>query len=374
MAEAFSLKDHLFNAETLGQLAAEFEAGVPGFDGARFASECLSGFGERGLLERLEWMADCLEPQLPAAFDAMAEALEAAMPPPLDPTLTDDDFGQFIHALPGIMAVRHGIGAHVPRALDLLHRATKRFSMEFYIRPFLNQWPQETLARLSEWVEDDNYHVRRLVSEGTRPRLPWAKAVHVTSGQSLPLLQRLHADPTRYVTRSVANHLNDIAKQEPDLVVGRLAQWRDDKHQRAKELDWMTRHALRTLVKDGHPGALRLLGYDPEAAVDVVSFTVTPRVRIGERVELVTELRAAQRVPVIVDYVFWRRRANGELAPKVHKLKQLVLQPGEVLRLEKRHHLRGDATTYRLFPGPQRMDLQINGRIVAQGAFELCDG
>ena len=222
MAEKFSLKDHLFNAETVGRLAAEYAAGVPGFDAARFEAESLSGFGERELLARLEWMADCLEGQLADGFPKMADQLEAAMPAPLDPTLRDDDFGHFIHAVPGILAVRHGLEQHRERALDLLHAATQRFSMEFHIRPFINRWPEATLARLATWAGDENYHVRRLVSEGTRPKLPWAKAVQLETAQRLPLLERLHADPTRFVTRSVANHLNDIAKTEPKVVIGVL--------------------------------------------------------------------------------------------------------------------------------------------------------
>lgn len=371
MAEAFSLKDQLFNADTVGALAAEYAAALPGFDAAGFARAALGRFEGLGLLERMDWMADCLEMQLPSGFPAMADALEAAMPPQLDPALSDNDFGRFVHALPGILAVRHGLEHHRERALDLLHAATRRFSMELYIRPFLNRWPEETLARLAVWAEDPNYHVRRLVSEGTRPKLPWAKAVSIAPEQSLPLLDRLHGDPTRYVTRSVANHLNDIAKTEPARVVQTLETWRNSGRQIGKEMDWMTRHALRTLVKDGHPGALRLLGYDPDAEVALEAFGLPDRARIGDRLQIGIALRAATRTPVIVDYVFWRRRANGEQAPKVHKLKQAVLKPGEVLRLEKAHHLKGDATTYTLFAGPQRIGVQVNGRVLAEKTFEL---
>jgi hypothetical protein len=105
--------------------------------------------GARTLLERIDWIADCIEPHLAPDFPTMADQVEAAMPPPLDPTLTDDDFGQFIHAIPGVLAVRHGMSeAHLPRALDLLEAATQRFSMEFYIRPFLNAFPGPVMARL----------------------------------------------------------------------------------------------------------------------------------------------------------------------------------------------------------------------------------
>lgn len=99
--------------------------------------------------------------------------------------------------------------------------------MEFYIRPFLNRWPDETLARLSLWAQDENYHVRRLVSEGTRPRLPWAKSVTLTQEQTIPFLDALHADIARFVTRSVANHMNDISKINADTVVSLLADWKN---------------------------------------------------------------------------------------------------------------------------------------------------
>ena len=142
-------------------------------------------------MQRFEWIADCAENQLSTDFQTMAGQLEAAMPSRLDPSLTDDDFGHFIHAIPGILAVRHGLEQHRDRALQLLFVATQRFSMEFYIRPFLNRWPCETLAQLAKWAEDDNYHVRRLVSEGTRPKLPWAKSVTLTQDQTIPLLEGL---------------------------------------------------------------------------------------------------------------------------------------------------------------------------------------
>jgi 3-methyladenine DNA glycosylase AlkC len=373
MADRFSLKDHLFNAGSVGDLAAEIAATLPDFDADRFVSDTLAGFPARELLQRLDWIVDCLEPHLSRDFPAMADQLQAAMPPPLDPSRTDDDFGRFIHAVPGILAVRHGLEDHCDRALDLLYAATQRFSMEFYIRPFLNRWPDQTLARLAGWADDSNYHVRRLVSEGTRPKLPWAKAVTLGHDQTLPLLDRLHADPTRYVTRSVANHLNDIAKTQPDLVTGRLHTWRDEARQTSPELDWMTRHALRTLIKSGHAEALTLMGYDPDAKITARINVTSDRVRIGDVLEFTCNLGAAAKTPVLVDYVIGFRKAGGKSAPKVFKLKQSVVAAGEPLVLTKRHKLKGDATTFRLYPGAHTVSLQVNGRIVAQAEFELVD-
>lgn len=371
MAEKFSLKDHLFNAETTARLSSEYAAGVPGFDAARFEQEALSGFESRELLARLDWMADCLEGQLAPDFPTMADQLTAAMPAKLDPELHDDDFGHFIHALPGILAVRHGLEDHRDRALDLLHAATQRFSMEFYIRPFLNRWPEETLTRLATWARDENYHVRRLVSEGTRPKLPWAKAVSLEPDQTVPLLECLHADRTRYVTRSVANHLNDIAKKQPELVIDLLGKWAKTGAQEAREMGWMTRHALRTLVKQGHVGALALLGYRADVPVRADLKLGADSYRIGEKLSFDVQLSADEDLPVLVDYRLIFARPGGKSGEKVFKLKVGQIEAGKTLQLSKRHNLKGDATTFKLHPGAHRLILQVNGHDVAEAGFAL---
>lgn len=367
----FSLKDQLFNAESLGDLADEFAAGVPGFDRAAFHAAAVSGIAERTLLECLDWFADCAEPYLAADFPTMAAQLEAAMPPPLDPSLRDDDFGRFIHAVPGVLAVRHGLEAHRDRALDLLWAATQRFSMEFYIRAFLNRWPDETLARLEAWAGDDNYHVRRLVSEGTRPKLPWARKVEVTPAQVLPLLDRLQADPTRFVTRSVANHLNDLAKDDPDTVLARLEAWDVDGAQAPDERAWMRRHALRTLIKEGHPGAMAMLGYAQDAPVEVSLDVPAPQVALGEALGFEVTLRADQDVPVIVDYRIRFARPGGKSGEKVFKLKVGQVRAGKPLVLKKLHKLKANATTFELHPGQHGLVVQVNGVDRAEGTFEI---
>lgn len=366
-SQGFSLKDQLFNADTIGDLAAEY-AVLPGFDPDRFLTEALAGLSSRGLLERLDWLADCIEAQLPSRFPHMAEALEAAMPAPLDPTKTDDDFGRFIHAVPGILAVRHGLENHRERALDLLEAATQRFSMEFYIRPFLNRWPEDTLARLDRWVEHDNYHVRRLVSEGTRPRLPWAANIDLNPLVPLRFLDALHADPTRYVTRSVANHMNDLTRNAPDRVVHHLKAWRDTGAQSPKELDWITRHALRTAVKRGETGALALLGYHQDRDVSV-SLSLTPNpVAIGEALQIEITLRAEEPLPVMVDYRIRFHRPNGRVGEKVFKLKTAQLKPGVPVTLRKTHPLKGGASTFTLHPGPHQITVQVNGQDRAEAS------
>lgn len=369
MADKVLMKDQLFNAQSIGRLADEYAAAVAGFNGPRFADACLAGFPERELMARMDWMADCLEAQLAPDFETMADQLEAALPSRLDPSKTDDDFGHFIHTLPGILATRHGLEAHRSRAMTLLYEATQRFSMEFYIRAFLLRWPDETLAELAIWARDDNYHVRRLVSEGTRPRLPWAVGVGLTPEQTLPLLDQLHADKARFVTRSVANHLNDLSKTAPDAVIARLAQWRVQGKQTDKELDWMTRHALRTLIKQGHAGAMTALGYRADAPV-TARITLTPdQVQIGDAVTLEITLDSPEDVPVLIDYRIRFARPSGKTADKVFKLKAAQIGANAPLTLSKRHLFKAGASTFTLHAGVHDVTVQVNGRDVATTSF-----
>ncbi|MHA6325629.1 hypothetical protein [Roseivivax sp. CAU 1753] len=366
----FSLADQLFNARTLAQLGREYSV-LPGFDADRFETEALAGFGTRTLLARLEWIATCLEAQLPRDFPAMAEALEAAMPPLLDPAKADDDFGQFIHAVPGILAVRHGLETHRDRALDLLYLATQRFSMEFYIRPFLNRWPDATLARLAIWAGDANYHVRRLVSEGTRPRLPWAAHIDLPADRTLPLLDRLHADPTRYVTRSVANHLNDLTKTDLRRVIAHLDAWAAARRQTPDELDWMTRHALRSAVKRGDPLALEHLGFDPDLPLTARLDLSPEPVPIGAALRIAAEIAPDRPGKLLVDYRIRFHRPSGRAGEKVFKLGQGAAQPGAPLTLARNHPLKPAASTFTWHPGPHSVILQVNGRDVAEAAFTV---
>ncbi len=370
MAQGFSLKDQLFNAKKVRYLAGLFADADAGFDAELFQRQVMERLPELELKQRITWIADCLGARLPDTLPDIAPVLRAALPPPLDPNRTDDDFGDFIFAPLGELVVLRGL--ETPElALDLIEEITQRFSMEWAIRPFLIRWPDLTLARMQRWTRHDSYHVRRLVSEGSRPRLPWGQSVDLELSVPLPLLDALQGDRTRYVTRSVANHLNDISKKKPDLVMDRLEQWRGQGMQDPAELNWMTQHALRGLVKAGNARALLMLGYDADADIDVPRFAVPDRVAIGDVLALSVALRSTTGAPALVDYVFWRCKANGDLTPKVFKWKQIELPAGKAVKLHRAHRLKGDATTFRLYPGPHRVALQINGRVRAEATFEL---
>lgn len=368
----FSLKDELFNETKVRKIAGEIQLVYPAFESKMFIAAVLRGFPVQELMERLYWVRECLQKYLPSDYEVAVQILLEALPPPLDPTLTDDDFGDFIYGAYGNFVSEYGATAkNVSFSLAALREMTMRFSCEFPIRVFLNTFPEQTLRICADWVIDSHYHVRRLVSEGTRPSLPWGKNICLQPAEPLPFLDVLHADPTRFVTRSVANHLNDISKIDPELVLSTLRRWQELQQQSTAELGFITRHALRTLVKQGHPAALSLLGYE-KAKVTVQTNLQTSLVQLGDALAFTLTLTStsAQAQWLMVDYVVHFQKANGRLAPKTFKLKKLLLPAKTAVSLHKLHPLR-PMTTRQLYAGAHALEIQVNGQRFGKQTFNL---
>ncbi|MFI2367539.1 hypothetical protein [Streptomyces sp. NPDC018833] len=259
-AARIPLKDQFFTREKVELIAREIERVDPAFRGDEFVAAVVARFPELELKARIDWIATCLEGNLPHDFRRAAGVLVRSLPAAADPALSDGDFGDFIYAPYAEYIARRGCTVADPEfSLATLREITTRFSAEFAIRPFLDAFPDQVLATLLVWTEDEHYHVRRLCSEGTRPRLPWARNLTLPYEVGIPLLDRLFADPTRYVTRSVANHVNDISRKDPDLALDTLERWRGSGRQRPREMSFVIRHAARTLVRADHPRALDIV-------------------------------------------------------------------------------------------------------------------
>ena len=316
--KGFSLKDQLFNKSRVEYLANLFQEANSSFDARGFIRGTMKQLKKLELKDRIVYIAETLEKYLSTDFEIASKQIVDSLPPPLDPNLTDDDFGDFIIAPLGQFIVRNGLAKkNLKSSLSTLKEITKRFSMEDAIRAFIDSHPVETLRELKKWTKDKNYHVRRLVSEGTRPMLPWSKRLSIDATAPMPMLDQLHADPTRYVTRSVANHLNDIAKSDPPLVLATLRRWKKAGKQTPDELQWMAKHALRTLVKQGHPAALKFLGFKTNPSIEVSNFTLkSPRIRRGEAIEFSFSIRAKKPETLLIDYVIDFVKANGRWLQK----------------------------------------------------------
>ncbi|MEZ6070587.1 MAG: hypothetical protein R3C10_10005 [Pirellulales bacterium] len=275
----------------------------------------------------------------------------------------------------------HGLD-HPELALDTLAELTPLFSAEFAVRPFLIHHESLTLARLAEWTAHPDEHVRRLVSEGTRPRLPWGERLSRFIADPHPVIQLLDVlrdDSSEYVRRSVANNVNDISKDHPDLVVRTCRRWQRARGGDAAQLKNRQRliaRATRTLVKESHPDVWALLGYADPPEVRVTGLRLAPQtIRIGQAVTLCATIHspahaASQRL--VIDYAVHHVKAAGHTTAKVFKLRTVALPPGEKLTISKRHDVRR-ITTRRYHPGRHSVELLINGRSFGRRNFQLLE-
>lgn len=343
------------------------------FDRDQFVTPLLREIEPLEMKARAGAIAKALDGVLPEDFALRAKILSAMLHPETTGAGDSDATGLRGWAVWPLTILTAQTGLHDPDcALALLREMTMRFTAEFDIRPFLIQDQPAVLAVLEAWLDDPNEHVRRLISEGSRPRLPWGvRLVALVDDPTpmLPILTRLRDDPSDYVRRSVANHLNDISKDHPDLICRLAAEWMvEAPPMRAKLL----RHALRGLIKAGNPEALAVFGQHPpqvEGSELELSHDV---VRMGSDLELQCDLRSTATVvqDLTIDYVLWLRKADGQLRPKVFKGARVELAPGDTVRFERRHKFR-EVTTRRHYSGTHEVGLRINGRDFAKSRFEL---
>lgn len=254
----------LLDREAIDCLAHNIGLVHPKFDGKSFQRVALEGLKPLAILQRGQHLARALRTHLPERYSDAVEVLIRSLTPPM--TDTDDlGLGGFFY-LPHVSFVAtYGLdaehnGGHDPfeASMRAQYEITRRFTAEFSMRPYLIKWPERTLARLMEWTRDPDPHVRRLCSEGARPRLPWAMRIPSFIKDPrpvLPILETLKDDADLYVRRSVANHVGDIAKDHPQLAFEICERWLDGA---SAERKWMIRHAVRHPAKKGVREALRL--------------------------------------------------------------------------------------------------------------------
>lgn len=246
----FYLKDQLFNRQKVEKLAGEIFAVYTDFKKEAFVEDTMRKFPELELKERMHHITQMLWKYLPKDYKKAISIIQKALPPELDNHKKDGDFWDFIYAPYGEFIAKYGLEApYLSQSLLMLEDITKRFSAEYAIRDFWNTFEKEVHKKFLEWSKSEYYHVRRLASEGSRPRLPWGKKIQLHYKKTEKILDNLFHDTTRYVTRSVANHLNDISKIDPDFVLKKLEQWEKSKKQHPKEMEFIKRHATRTLRK-----------------------------------------------------------------------------------------------------------------------------
>ncbi|MHA6482315.1 DNA alkylation repair protein [Paenibacillus sp. strain BS8-2] len=267
-------------------------------------------------------------------------------------------------------------------SMEALERFTQRSSAEFAVRPFILEQPEEMVTQLLIWAEHPSEHVRRLASEGSRPRLPWAQALPMFKRDPspvLPILERLKADTSLYVRKSVANHLNDIVKDHPELVIEIAKRWKGDN----ERTDWIVRHACRTLIKRAEPAVMELFGYadtgkDAKPLVTDASLELSrPSLAIGEDVELrfsytPVETEEGQPLKLRIEYGIDFVKSSGSTSLKRFLLSDRYFDSGKRIEGTRTHRF-ADLTTRKHYAGNHTVTLWVNGVEVARSELLVAD-
>jgi 3-methyladenine DNA glycosylase AlkC len=357
---------NLLHPGLVARMGDRLASRAPDFDRARFVHLAGDGMEALELMQRSEKIRDALTETLPADYATAAGILLGCLPNEGEPGLS----GWALLPVNQFVA-EHGL-QHFDLSLALLKALTPHFTAEFGIRRFIHTDQVRALAEIATWVEDANHHVRRLASEGTRPRLPWAMRLPglVRDPQPiLPILTALLDDPEDYVRRSVANSLNDIAKDHPALVADFVGGHIEGASTQRRQL---LRHASRTLLKNGHGKALANFGFGAATGIKASLALSAPAIEFGGKVGFALSIAntGEKQQRLMIDYAIHHRKANGMLAPKVFKWKQIDLPAGAAESIARDHAIRA-ITTRRYYPGLHRVEILVNGTAVAVADFEL---
>ncbi|MGQ7845807.1 hypothetical protein ACUNV4_15090 [Granulosicoccus sp. 3-233] len=373
MPEAFK---NLISPELVTCLARHLDRHLTSSASPSFANAVLPELGKLELKARVQLIADEMFKVLPVDTRQRNDILRAMLHPDTrSETLVRESDEQGIAGW-GIWPLSLIVGQHgldeFDASMDLLREMTLRSTSEFAIRHFLLADQARALQIMEGWLDDPNEHARRLVSEGSRPRLPWGMKLQALCKDPTPtlvLLEGLKDDPSEYVRRSVANHLNDISRDNPAVAIRMARRWmkQADRNRTA-----LIRHGCRTLIKAGHPDILTLFGYETPRLEHRPLILSRQQLSLGESLQLSTELISTAATPqkLIIDYSVFHRLANGKRSAKVFKGGTVTLNPGQSLSFSRTHTFR-PVTTRRYHAGTHAIALRINGVDTDEVNFEF---
>ena len=367
---------NFFNTQIILGMAKCFQGQWPEFESEEFFDAASKNLDTLELKERSEQIMNAMTTHLPSDFVKAGEIILGSLSPSRDGNIFGVTVAEDGIAGWAIMPMAHYVGLrghdHFDLSMTLFKELTKRFTSEFGIRFFLLESPKKTLSILKEWTNDSDRHVRRLVSEGIRPRLPWAMQLPLFIQDPSPvieLLDMLKDDDEEYVRRSVANNLNDIAKDHPEIVADIAEKWMRGA---SKNREKLIRHGCRTLIKSGHKKVLRVFGYKPPQIQQVIVAIKTPEVVFGNALEFTLSILSdsLHSQSLMIDYVLHHKKANGKTTPKVFKWRTKILEENKPLTLTKKHCIK-KITTRVYYPGIHRLEIMVNGVSVGIADFNL---
>jgi 3-methyladenine DNA glycosylase AlkC len=353
------LKDMFFTRESIDKFANAIGQHYPAFDKQRFLKLMQDeSFEKMELLDKMKHTTKCLFETLPKPYKKALETLKKAAP---------DVKGFEAMALPDFVAT-YGMDDW-DLSLPALGHFTKYYSSELAIRPFLDKDPEKGMACMMVWAEDKNPKIRRLASEGCRPRLPWAMALPKFKKDPsliLPILEKLKDDSSEDVRRSVANNLNDISKDNPELALEICEKW----HGQSETTDKIVKHACRTLLKAGDKRALALFGYGDPSLIGVENLSFDKKaLKMGETLTFSFDITVAKKSKVRVEYAVYFVKAKGKLSKKVFQVIEREYEAGTHSLTRKQSFQ--EQTTRKHYPGTHQISIIVNGEEKAKASFEL---
>jgi 3-methyladenine DNA glycosylase AlkC len=365
MGDAPLLKDFI-DRESVTAVVAAVAAAAGGLDEEALLEQIFDGEWEnKALKQRIRHIAVSIRSSLPDDYAAALAIMRTAAANVDGGWMSVWAFNDFVE--------EYGV-EHPELSLPALEQFTKLASAEFAVRPFILRYPERMAEQMLTWARNDDPLVRRLASEGFRPRLPWGMGIpdlKKNPAPVIPILDELKNDPSEDVRRSVANNLNDISKDHPDLVLGLLVEWSDG----TPEFGALVKHALRTLLKQGHQGALELLGFQRDAEVELNTAEVHPEVvPVGESTVLDVEIRSTTQAPqrLMVDYAVNFQNASGTGSRKVYKGVVVELDGNQTFTLRRKISL-AQRTTRRIISGPHSVEIQVNGAVLVVVPFDVVE-
>ena len=369
MSDQKLMKDRL-GEQAILEISQVLSMCLTDFPQRQFIKQALAGLGELELKQRVDHLIAVLADYLPAEFTDAASVL-ISVKHHWPEQSSADSWGSFT-AWPLVDYVSV-YGLNQPAiALDVLKNLTSLFSAEFAIRPFIIRHFDLTYQHLLRWTSDEDEHVRRLASEGSRPRLPWGKRLTQFCDNPdpiFPILEKLRDDSSLYVRRSVANNLNDIAKDHPAKVIRLCQSWSVDD---SADRQWLIRHALRSLVKSGYSETFAILGYSKNPQISSRFKLIETSVVLGNslKIETLLQSESVESQRLVIDYRIHHVKANGSRTSKVFKWKNITLHGQQTLLLNKLHPF-NIITTRKYYAGNHLVELLINGVSYASAEFEL---
>lgn len=361
---------NIYNDAFFDELSSAILAAVPGFKKKPFLIDCRSnGWQEMELKQRMRHLAAMLDKHLQGDYKKkLAKVLQIIN---ALPAKSSNQYGSLAYMLFPDFVEQFGL-AEPDLSLDAMEKITSITSCEFAIRPYLIKYPGKVMARMLTWSKDPDEKLRRFSSEGCRPRLPWAMAIPALKKSPVPIfpiLDNLKNDPSEFVRRSVANNLNDIAKDHPDLVLKIAKKWQGI----SAATDKLVKHACRSLLKRGHEEALQLFGTGAGVQCIIKNLLLKPgKIQVGETLHFSFHLLLNENKPrkLRVEFAIGFMKANGKTSRKIFKIAESIFQNKKETLVNRKLSFK-DLTTRKHYAGSHSITIIVNGKEYAKKEFSV---